>query len=95
MFETVPYLKRGSVRVVGPRDRRLEALLAALQVECQLRLKPRILERFLRAYEDVMPEATRAGRRLYRSGVLRDMSEDRVPAFAMFRAVATEIGSVA
>jgi hypothetical protein len=42
-----------------------------------------------------MPEATRADRRLYGPGVLRDMSEDSVPNFAIFRAVATEVGSVA
>ncbi|MDQ4062621.1 MAG: nucleoside deaminase, partial [Actinomycetota bacterium] len=33
MFETVPYLKKGEVRMVGPEDPRLEAVLAALQVE--------------------------------------------------------------
>ena len=52
MFETVPYLHRGNVRVVGPEDRRLEGVLAALQVVCFLRLRPTKLERFLRLYEE-------------------------------------------
>lgn len=65
MFETVPYVERGGVRVVGPEDRRLEGVLVALQVECFLRLKPPVLERFLQLYEEVMPEATRAGQRLH------------------------------
>jgi hypothetical protein len=61
MFETVPYLKRENVRVLGPQDARLEEILAALQVEHFLRLKPPVMERFLQLYEEVMPEATRVG----------------------------------
>ena len=49
-FQTVPYLKRGGVRVVGPEDRGLEEILAALQVECFLRLGPAKPEPFLRLY---------------------------------------------
>jgi tRNA(adenine34) deaminase len=84
MFETVPYLKKGDVRVVGPEDQRLETILVALQVE-----------RFLRLYEEVMPEATRAGRRLYRSGILEAMSEEQIPTSDALRAVCGEIASSA
>ena len=77
MFERVPYLRRRNVRVLGPDDGRLEAVLVALQVERFLRLKPEILEGFVRLYEAVMPEATRAGTRVYHSGLLRAMSEDQ------------------
>ena len=94
MFETVPYLRRRNVRVLGPEDRRLEAVLVALQVERFLRLKPEILEGFLRLYREVMPEATRAGQRVYRSGLLRAMSEDGAPTPAVVRALAEEISSV-
>lgn len=74
MFEMVPYLKRGNVRVVGPQDRRLEEILVAWQIERFLRLKPEVIDRFLGAYEAVMPEPVRAGRILYRSGTLKKMS---------------------
>ncbi len=73
MFETVPYLRRGNVRVVGPADGHLEEILVALQVERFLHLKPGILERFLATYESVMPNAVRAGLDLYRSGTLKEM----------------------
>jgi tRNA(adenine34) deaminase len=43
MFETVPYLRRSNVRVLGPEDGRLETVLVALQVERFLRLEPEIL----------------------------------------------------
>ncbi len=89
MFETVPYLRKGSVRVLGPDDGRLEAL----QVERFLRLKPEILEGFVRLYEEVMPEATRAGKKVYRSGMLRAMSEDGAPSPAVVRALDKEISS--
>ena len=93
MFETVPYLRRRNVRVLGPEDGRLETVLVALQVERFLRLKPEILEGFVRLYEEVMPEATRAGKRVYRSGLLRAMSEDGAPSPAVVRALDKEISS--
>jgi hypothetical protein len=43
MFETVPYLRRRNVRVLGPEDGRLETILVALLVERFLRLEPEIL----------------------------------------------------
>jgi tRNA(adenine34) deaminase len=93
MFETVPYLKRKNVGVMGPQDGRLEGVLVALQVESFLRLQPKILERFLRLYEETMPEATAAGRRLHRSGLLRTMSEERAPASEVLVRVDNEVAS--
>jgi tRNA(adenine34) deaminase len=95
IFETVPYLKRGNVRVVGPEDGRLEEILVALQVERFLGLKPEILKRFLGAYEAVMPDAVRAGRSLYRSGTLREMSVAVADVPAVLRVVSRELRAVA
>jgi tRNA(adenine34) deaminase len=95
MFEMVPYLKRGNVRVVGPEDERLEETLVALQIERFLRLKPEILERFLGTYEVVMPTAVRAGRSLYRSDTLREMSAAAAEAPAVLRVVSQELRAVA
>ena len=91
MFETVPYLHRGGVRVIGPEDRRLERSLAAMQVERFLCLKPTVLERFLRLYGEVLPEATGAGRRLHRSGALRAMSHEHIPVSEVLARVSEEI----
>ena len=93
MFETVPYLKRGNVRVVGPEDGRLEEILVAMQIERFLRLKPEVLERFLGTYEAVMPDAVLAGRNLYCSGTLKEMSTVEVPA--VLRVVSQELRAVA
>lgn len=95
MFETVPYLKRGNVRVVGPEDGRLEEILVAMQVERFLRLEPDVLDRFLATYEAVMPDAVRAGRSLYRSGTLREISVAGASAPAVLRAVSRELRAVA
>jgi hypothetical protein len=95
MFETVPYLKRGNVRVLGPQDARLEEILAAPQVEHFLRLKPPVMERFLQLYEEVMPEATRVGQRLHRSEVLRTMSDDAAAASEVLLRVSKEVASAA
>jgi hypothetical protein len=75
----VPYLERGGVRVVGPEDRGLEGVLAALQVGCFLRLGPAKLEPFLRLYGEAMPESTEARQRLHRSGALRAMGHEQSP----------------
>ena len=93
MFETVPYLKRKNVGVMGPQDARLEGVLVALKVERFLRLQPTILERFLRLYEEAMPEATAAGRRLYHSGLLRTMSDQRASASEVLLEVGKEVAS--
>jgi len=94
MFETVPYLRRRNVRVLGPDDGRLEAVLVTLQVERFLRLKPEILDGFVRLYGEVMPVATRAGERVYHSGLLQAMSEDGAPSEAVVRALDEEISCV-
>ena len=91
MFETVPYLKRKKVDVMGPQDDRLEGVLGTLQVERFLRLQPAILERFVRLYEEELPEATAAGRRLHRSGLLRTMSDEGAPASEVLLRVGNEV----
>jgi len=80
MFETVPYLKRGNVRVVGPEDECLENILVALLIERFLRLKPKVLRSFLGAYEAVMAEAVVAGRHLYHSEALGEIGAGDTPA---------------
>lgn len=93
MFETVPYLKRGNIRVVGPEDGHLEEILVAMQIERFLRLEPEVLERFLGMYEAVMPDAVLAGRNLYRSDTLKELSMVEVPA--VLRVVSQELRAVA
>ena len=89
MFEAVPYLKRGNVRVKGPEDGHLEEVLVALQIVRFLRLKPKVLDRFLEAYEALLPTAVGAGRRLHRSGALGGIGAGDTPA--MLRAVSREL----
>jgi hypothetical protein len=57
------------------------------------RLEPWILGRFLRLYEEVMPRATAAGRRLHRSGALRAMSHEQIPVSEVLARVSEEIAS--
>jgi hypothetical protein len=93
MFDTVPYLKRGNVRVIGSEYGHLEEILVALMIERYLRLRPEKLERFLRTYEAVIPDAVRAGHRLYRSDTLQEMGTVEVPA--VLRIVSEELRAVA
>jgi hypothetical protein len=91
MFETVPYLKRGRVRVEGPTNEVLEEILVALLIAFYLRLNPGILGRFLATYEAYMPRAVAAGRRLYRSGTLAKIGDADTPV--MISVVGSELQS--
>lgn len=92
MFEMVPYLRRGNVLVTELENQRLENALVAIQIERFLRLEPKILDLFLKTYEEVMPEAVRTGYRLHRFGTLRRLSGERAPASVMLKAVESEAG---
>jgi tRNA(adenine34) deaminase len=83
MFETVPYLRRANLGLLGPEDQRLEAILVALLVERYLQLKPRVLPSFLKDYEEVMPQATRIARDANASGLLRALGADGASASEM------------
>jgi tRNA(adenine34) deaminase len=91
MFESVPYLKRGNVRITGPEDGLLEDILVALLIACFLRLKPEVLGRFLDTYEAYMPRAVEAGRRLCRSGALAGVGGADAPG--MISVVGTALRS--
>src|SRR5918993_2177897 len=80
MFETVPYLRRANLGLVGPEDPRLEAVLVALLVERYLSLEPKVLPSFVKLYEEVMPSATRAARNANSSGLLQTMATDGASA---------------
>ena len=87
MFETVPYLRRANLALVGPENPRLEAVLTTLLVERYLRLKPKVLPDFLQLYEEKMPQPTRAARKVHSSGLLKSMAADGVPAPKMVLAL--------
>jgi len=90
MFETVPYLRRAHLGLERPKDPRLEAVLTTLLVERFLHLKPKVLPSFLKLYEEVMPQATRAGQNVYRSGLLRTMNADGASAREMVLVLSKE-----
>ena len=74
------------------RQRVLDVIAGTPVKELQ-RLGPEILGRFLRLYGEVMPEATEAGRRLHRSGALREMGHERAPVSEVLTRVGEEITS--
>ena len=80
MFETVPYLRRANLGLVGPKNERLEAVLVVLLVERYLNMQPKVLPSLMKLYEKVMPSASRMARDVYRSGLLRTMDADNASA---------------
>jgi tRNA(adenine34) deaminase len=91
MFETVPYLRRANLGLVGPENPRLETVLAVLLVERYLRLEPKGLPSFLDLYKEIMPSATRAAQNVHGSGLLQTMGADGASASEMVLALSSEI----
>ena len=91
MFETVPYVRRANLGLVEPENPRLEAVLTALLVERYLRLKPKVLPDFLRLYEEIMPQATRAARNAHSSGLLQTLAANDAQASEMVHALSKEL----
>lgn len=91
MFETVPYLRRANLGLVGPENPRLETVLAVLLVDRYLRLEPKVLPSFFDLYEEIMPSATRAAQNVHGSGLLQTMGADGASAREMVLALSTEI----
>jgi tRNA(adenine34) deaminase len=91
MFETVPYLRRANLGLVGPENEHLEAVLVVLLVERYLRLQPKVLPSFVKLYEEVMPSASRMARDVYRSGLLRTMDADNASAREMVLALSQKM----
>jgi len=91
MFETVPYLRRANLGLMGPEDRQFEAVLVTLLVERYLSLQPKVLPSFLKLYEEVMPQATRAAHDVLASGLLQTMDAEDVYAREMVLALNRQI----
>jgi tRNA(adenine34) deaminase len=91
MFETVPYLRRANLGLVGPKNERLEAVLVVLLVERYLNMQPKVLPSFVKLYGEVMPSASRVARDVYTSGLLRTMDADNASARDMVLALSQRL----
>jgi tRNA(adenine34) deaminase len=78
LLEATPYMRHGGIRVVGPQDLELEAIIVALHVEFSLRTdhfsrSPWVLE----AWQATVPRGVTLGRELFRSGQLQQWHAER------------------
>jgi tRNA(adenine34) deaminase len=80
LLGTTPYLRRKAIQVTGPEDPRLEAVIVALFVEWELHLYRERLSVVREGFQIIVPQGVRLGTELYRSGDLRQMASDGVPA---------------
>ena len=75
LLGATPYLRRKSIKAVGPQDSEFETVIQMMQVDCQLRGAHHRVESVLAAWEEAYPEAVRKGRMLFRAGELPCMRE--------------------
>ncbi len=81
MTEQVPYLREKKIRGVPPQSADLERVLIALQIESHLRRNtPKGNPQFIEVYRCELPKATEVGERLYQTGRLRILAEEKVGA---------------
>lgn len=82
LLDVTPFMRRGRVRVSGPPHAGLEAVVVALHVEFTLHKWGEWGEtatKLLHAWEPAVPAGVSLGRRLFRSGRLRELRERRAP----------------
>jgi len=84
LLGTTPYLSRKAIRVTGPEDPRLEAVIVALFVEWELHLYRERLSVVREALALLVPQGVSLGTRLYHSEELRQMASDGISAAVMF-----------
>jgi tRNA(adenine34) deaminase len=90
MFETVPYIKRKNVKVVGPQDPLLETCLVTLRVDHCARNNVR--EQVFDVWEDTLPGAVRAGKRLHESRKLEQLQAESARASELLKVLTEEVG---
>jgi hypothetical protein len=83
LLGTTPYLSRKPFKVFGPPDPCLEVVITALIVEVELASWRSAQNIVIPAWRDVIPEGVELGERLYRSGGLRVMKENKWEAKQM------------
>ena len=87
MSEQVSYLRRKNIRGVPPHSAEFENVLTALQVEMHLRKGGLSVQDFIEGWRRVVPVGVGAGERLYQTGQLRTLAEERVDAEEVMNAV--------
>ena len=77
LLGTTPYLSRKPIKVVGPPDMRLEAVITALIVEVELASWRSAQNIVISAWREIIPQGVELGEGLYQSGELRRMRDDQ------------------
>ena len=76
LLGTTPYLSRKSIKVFGPAEPELEALVTALAMEAELFFRLDPASSVLQSWREVIPAGATLGEQLYRNGELRRMQEE-------------------
>jgi tRNA(adenine34) deaminase len=80
LLEATPFMRHRAIRVIGPPDPALEAIIVALHTELlshpHMARPPWLLE----AWEAAVPQGVALGRRLYATGALARLRQEAAPA---------------
>ena len=87
LLGTTPYLSRKPIKVIGPAEPELEALVTALAMEAELNFGRDPAIPVLQSWRQVIPAGVALGERLHQSGELRRMREEGWTAAQMVDAL--------
>ena len=76
LLGTTPYLSRKPIKIFGPAESALEALVTALAMEAELNFGRDSAIPVLQSWREVIPAGAALGERLHQSGELRRMREE-------------------
>jgi hypothetical protein len=94
LLQATSYLRKKQVRVIGPEDSTFEHLILTWLVEYKMRITDKSYKKVLDAWESVYPQAVEAGKKLFDSGALDLLRQDRTPARDFFHRLETLVASI-
>jgi tRNA(adenine34) deaminase len=93
LLEATPFMRRRVIRVVGPSDPDLEAIIVALHTELMLDPPMAPPAWLLEAWEAAGPRGVALGRRLYATGDLARLRAGGAPAAVVMDHLAAALGA--
>ena len=94
LLDSTPYLRQKQVRVRVAVDPSIEHLILTWLVEYKMRITDKSYRKVLDTWESEYPQAVEDGKKLFDSGALDLLRQDRTPARDFFHRLETLVASI-
>lgn len=93
LLGTTWYLSHKPVKAIGPQDPTLEIILMALHLEFEMNMRGEneLQSNVTKRWKEIVPQSIFLGEKIYRSGELREMKQNCIPANQVFNRLAYQV----